>query len=207
MDWNLFFQGVIAIGTTATAIGVWVAKKQFELDKKSLQANHDWNRREAALRECFKIKEKIGELKSSDFEKYLHYSNRKMDCPYKVEDPHDEMSLHYLFCEFENEDKKILKKIGNDCVIKEERRKLVNEIHEFLNYYEYLATGIIQNILDEEVVKSLNKGNIIKAYFLFENYINHLRKHYNRETIYKNLETIALKWKRENQEEKRKPTA
>jgi len=222
LDWNLVIQGGIAVGTIISAIGVWFAwgsykkfseeinlyKKELELFKQSLEnqnielkANHDWNRRHLAIEKIIEIRTLLKEYRNNEFEKKLEYSNRQITEPYKVKD------LHLLMCKTDDNEKLVW---NNDkhCELTEEGRILCNQIADFLDIYEIIADAVLENTFDEEIVKNLLRGSMKKAYFLFKDYILHLREHYKRPLLYKNLEDLIKKWEKEETKiTKRNPTS
>ena len=185
---------IIAISTTIGAIGVFVAWY-------SLKSNHDWNRRQLAIDKISTILKELREYRTNEFETLLHYSNRKKDDAFKVKE------LHLLMCE---KDENGNLKWNNDkhCILTPKGRILANQIQEVLNSYEIISTGVFENTFDEEIVKKLMKGNLDKAFYIFKDYIIHLREHYKRNAIYENLEKLVKKWESEHiKVEKRNPTA
>jgi len=221
MDWNLLFQGAIALGTTATAFGVWFAwdnskklaeeislykeelnllKQSLENQNKELKANHDWNRRHLAIEKIIEIRTLLKEYRNNEFEKKLEYSNRQITEPYKVKE------LHLLMCKVD-ENQQLIWNNDKHCELTEEGRILCNQIADFLDIYEIIADAVLENTFDEEIVKNILKGSMNKAYHLFKEYIIHLREHYKRPLLYINLENLIKKWeKEETKVSKRAPT-
>ena len=195
MDWNLVAQYIIATGTTITAIGVIIAYK-------TLKANHDWNRRHLAIEKIIEIRNLLKDYRNNEFEQILKYSDRQITEVYKVKE------LHILMCKVDNQ-KNLVWNNDKHCDLTDEGRILCNQIADFLDIYEIVADAVLENTFDEEIVKNLLKGSMKKAYYLFSEYISHLRDHYNRPLLYKQLENLIDKWDKEEKEDvsKRKPTA
>ncbi len=54
--------------------------------------------------------------------------------------------------------------------------KFLNKsLHSFLSEYEYLATGVNNNIFEIKIVDDLMGSPVIRAYETFSLYISHLR--------------------------------
>lgn len=185
---------IIAASTTIGAVGVFIAWH-------TLKSNHDWNRRQLAIEKVASILKELKEYTNNEFEVLLHYSNRKKDDTFKVEE------LHLLMCE-KDENKNLKWNNDKHCILSDEGRKLCNQIATFLDIYEILAGGVLENTFDENIVKTLMAGSIKKAYIVFRDYIAHLREHYERPLLYKKLEDLVNKWEGESiKVEKRTPTA
>ncbi len=193
MNMELFFQGLTSIATVITAYGVYVAYK-------TLKANHDWNRRHLAIEKIIEIRTFLKDYRNNEFEKKLHYSDRQVTEPYKVTE------LHLLMCKTDSNGKLIWDN-NKHCELTEEGRILCNQIAEFLDIYEIIADAVLETTFDEEIVKNLLKGSMTRAYYLFSEYILHLREHYKRPLLYKNLEDLVKKWEKEEiKVSKRTPT-
>ena len=192
LDWNLCFQGITAIAAAVTAYGVIVAYK-------TLKANHDWNRRHLAIEKIIEIQNCLSKLREKEFETELHFSSRKE--PFSLEE------IHKKICEYDKNGS--IKRDNNGyCILTSTGRKISSQIREYLNSYEIIAVAVRENTFDEEIVKETLKGNMIKAYRIFQNYIEHLRDFYKRPNAYKDLEILVKKWESEEEEfSKRKPTA
>lgn len=83
--------------------------------------------------------------------------------------------------------------------IEEELKKnpnLQNELHELLNYYEGLARGINQGILDETVVKTGRRTEVERCEKAFREYI-FKRRGFNPRA-WRQLTNIAERWRSEN---------
>ena len=175
-------QIVIAISTSLGVIGVYIAYK-------TLKANHDWNRRHLAIEKIIEIQSNLSKLREEEFELLLHFSSRKE--PYTLEE------IHLLMCEID-ENGNIKRDNNGYCILTKKGRKLSSQIREYLNSYEIIAGAIKENTFDEQVIKNILKGNMIKAYKIFQNYINHLRDFYKRPTAFLELENLVKKWENED---------
>jgi len=60
---------------------------------------------------------------------------------------------------------------------------LYQQLHNFLGEYEYIATGVNNNIFNIEIIDDLMGTGIIQAYDTFSKYIGHLRKFHKPPSI------------------------
>lgn len=150
-----------------------------------LKANNGWNLRHTAL---------IGVYDRQDFssavtilKKNIKYTN--------ISEPISVEQIHLYICNNGNCRGELLD-------LSKEGLKTSDSIFTILNYYEYLAIGIKSNIMDEEVIKSMVKGSLLNAYRVFSLYIEHLRSdRHNKLNIYIDMEKLAKKWLREDNED------
>jgi hypothetical protein len=68
--------------------------------------------------------------------------------------------------------------------------------HQLLNFNEALAVGIIHGIYDEEVIKSAWRGNMLRSFDSFRNYITDIRQK-GREHVFAEQEMIGNRWRNE----------
>jgi len=160
---------------------------------KGLKSNHDWNRRQLALTECLRVRDKITDAQKVLRDNNFHYVERDKGDAYSRDD------IHGFLGDRDSNGK---------FTMSDEGLKIKHNILELLNSYEYLSTGVNQAIFDEQTVQKLTGGALINAYNLFKSYIIHLREdHYKRNSLYSNLELLAKKWESENLSyDKRKKT-
>jgi hypothetical protein len=70
------------------------------------------------------------------------------------------------------------------------------EIHKMLDFYEYLACGIMQGIYDPEVVKVGCSSSMKKAARAFEEYIKDRQARFNPRA-WRNLQALTKQWQEE----------
>ena len=80
-----------------------------------------------------------------------------------------------------------------------EREKEISELKDafllVMNRHEFYATGINSGLLDETIFKRANCNTFIKIWDAFSSTVIAIRKSEGKETIYKDLEILAVKWK------------
>lgn len=175
----------IVFSILASVISVVAIIISFFVAKKQLEANHEWNRRQAALTEMFKNRESASNavvaLNSS-----INYREQK--------DAYSLKDIHKALCDNENHEE--------NPMLTENGKIIKHNIFIILNYYEYLAIGIENKVFDEDVIKDSVKGAVIKAQKLFGEYIEHLRseKHTGNKKLFISLQNLSKKWKDEDSE-------
>lgn len=185
-----YFQAAMPIIAFAASIvagvGVYAAFKQ-------LKANHDWNRRNAAMVEVMKTREQV--IKALEkIDKHLKYTERDKNSPFSIDEIHAEI------CETKN----------GKLELTENGTELKRNIKIVLAQYEYLATGIQNKVFDEKTVADIVEGPMIRAFELFKPYIKHLRELHKSKEIYIELEKVVDRWektKKGAESSERKPTA
>lgn len=190
LDTKSLANEVQAIASVITSLTILVGFYQILQSKKTLKANHNWNRRQFALQECNRIMKEI-KTTHDTYDDKLKYTERKINEPYLVDADDGKTGIHDLILDKDGQGNRIKSKDG---------REIVSAIKSILNNYEYLASGISESTFDENTVKKLNKSNMIKAYKVFELYIEHLRLFYGRPKLFIELEKIAKKWTEEDKE-------
>ena len=172
-------------GFTATSMTVIFAGFQ-------IRAEHDWNRRHAAMIAAYEIK------------KQLREDTLILDPPFNIirRKPTDTIKVT---CIHNN----ICKKGTNGKLERDEEDKLVidhenkageirNSIINTLNESEYIAAGVIDGVFDEDIIYKLTAGIIINNYYIFKEYIDHLNNDMfpdRKGKIYENLKYLAVKFK------------
>jgi hypothetical protein len=178
---------ILVIAKVFLALGVVIAVFQFYFNRKQLEISNNWNKSQLAITEINKINSRLEPL-IKELRKLLNYGERKE--PYKTSE------LHSKFGEFKNDGKDFeFHKNENN---KKDGRDIKDIIINFLNNFEYIATGVNLGIFDETVTKKLWKSKLIYAYKMFENYINHLRTEHDWKNVYIEMEKLAKKWEKEN---------
>jgi len=192
-------QAISIFGQYVTAAAIFFAAYQFK-------ANHDWNRRQLAITEAKNVRHSVfDDLLLID--KTFNYINRKKHEALPVED------IHKGMCEC-NEDGS-LKRCKNGKLRIDHQGdggKVDKAISHFLGAFEYLATGIVQGIFDEEVIYKLYGGPLMRAAGIFSEYIRHVNidmyadRHMK---IYENLRYVAAKFeeREKGKEEKEREKA
>ena len=64
-----------------------------------------------------------------------------------------------------------------------------------VNRYEFYASAINTGVLDEQFFKRLNYTNVIKLWNAVSPMVMKIREDERRDTIFKELELLALRWK------------
>jgi hypothetical protein len=85
----------------------------------------------------------------------------------------------------------------------EERPDLHVLLSDMLNWYESLASGILQRVYDEEVIKIARRGDMIRCFDRYKNYIHFIRGTAPR--IWEDMEHMAEKWRAEIPERPYRP--
>ncbi len=186
-------------GFSLTIFTVFFAAIQF-------RANHDWNRRHLAIITVKDVKEGMNRhvVVLDDAFNYLH---RKRTSPISVEE------IHKKICHKDENGNLVRDANGKLQLDKEsEDAKTVRKaILHILNSYEYLAAGVYQGVLDQEIVEALLKGPILKAYQVFGNYISHFNDEMYPDrngAVWEHLKELGkdLEARREQQIKKREKT-
>lgn len=192
MDWIEIVKLILQSLTLVSIIGgTFLAYNSLKLNRKQLEANHDWNRRQLAATETNKVLSEITVILNS-IDPIIQYTERKISHPYSLED------IHKYFCKKDTNDHFIKSTDGRSLIIDEDKRYIRTGLVNILNKYDYLAGGILKQVFDETVVKNYTRGIIIKVFNVLKPYIIHLREFYNRPSLYEDLEYIANKWEKES---------
>jgi hypothetical protein len=64
-----------------------------------------------------------------------------------------------------------------------------------LNFYEYIAIGIENDIYCGKILKESMYSTVIATYEMCSSYIDEVRKKTGRYTVYSDFEKMALSWK------------
>ncbi|NHC05027.1 DUF4760 domain-containing protein [Acinetobacter sp. 187] len=80
-----------------------------------------------------------------------------------------------------------------------EKEKEISELKDafllVMNRHEFYATGINSGLLDETIFKRTNCNTFVKLWDAFSSTVIAIRKSEGKETIFKDLEILAVKWK------------
>lgn len=80
-----------------------------------------------------------------------------------------------------------------------EKEKEISELKDafllVMNRHEFYATGINSGLLDETIFKRTNCNTFVKLWDAFSSTVLAIRKSEGKETIFKDLEILAVKWK------------
>ncbi len=80
--------------------------------------------------------------------------------------------------------------------ITDKGKDIKHHIFTILNYFEYIAVGVNNNVYDEKTIKDLLIGSMTKADLLFGEYMEHLReKHVKDKLLFTNFQSLVKKWK------------
>jgi len=160
----------------------------FALTFYQLRANNEWERRKLGVMESIRVSSDVRDI-MKDIDHIISYSSKDIDEAYEVAD------IHKFFCKTDSEGKLIFDADNaNKCCVDDDKAYIRSAITEMLGYYDYLADGILNKVLDEKAVKDGSQGQMRRAYRVFEKYIKHLRNYYNRPLIFKALEVVIDKW-------------
>lgn len=175
--------GVAGSGMTFLAIAF--AGFQFK-------ANHDWNRRHSAIIAAKEIRKSVYD-DIDLIDKTFGFSNRRKHETISVDEIHKKICLR--------------DEGGNGLKRKDDGKLLLDHdsggadiaraIKNYLGSFEYLAAGIRQGVLDEELIYTLYGGPMIRAACIFEKYIDHVNNDMypgRNGKIYCNLKRIRKKF-------------
>ena len=119
--------------------------------------------------------------------------------------------IHQAICEIDHKTKKL--KSSNDSettylLAKDgpkynTRRAIIN----VLNAYEYLATGVLHQVFDRDLIKDLYGYVLIKGYNNFKDYIRHYNGLFSpdKKDIWENFVTLATEFEKETDTKAKKP--
>lgn len=66
-----------------------------------------------------------------------------------------------------------------------------------LNQYEFIASAIFENSLDENLYKRMKKSVLIREWEVLSGFVSELRRKEGRDKLFCETENLALKWKKE----------
>ena len=113
-------------------------------------------------------------------------------------------AIHAIICKKHKKGEKKGKLIGSrpgEYQVDYDDKKAVEvkqAIYNLLDTYEYIGSGVYQNVFDELIIYDLFSGMIERAYDAFEKYIKHVNidmLHDEEELGWINLKTLALQYK------------
>lgn len=170
-------QIAILLTLTSTFIVAW-----WQLDKFTTQQKETyfWNKKKLALVELDKTREPIADALEA-IEAKFQFTKRSQKNPITAEE------IHKAICQKYQKGGECKKMTPTGTVL---RRHIVT----LLGKYEYIATGINEDMFDIDVVKKLVKTPMIDVYRIFEPYVKHLRNDHNKPNVFKELEIVVLKF-------------
>ena len=155
------------------------------------KANHDWNRRHAAILAAKDMRDSLYD----DFDlidKSFGFSNRRKHEKLSVDE------IHMKMCNVGKDGELIRGKNGKLSLDHHgEGAGIAKAISNYLGAFEYLAAGIRQGVLDEDLIYTLYGGPLIRAAGIFADYIEHVNTEMypgRRGKIYCNLIKIQQKF-------------
>jgi hypothetical protein len=143
--------------------------------RKQLQHQHEWYRRSDSIKY------------SSLFHPKVKESRVKLDENFDLFTRKDAIP-----------DADIQEKIQND-------RELRLDMNYLLTYYENIAIACMNGVVDEEILKDMMKGSIIRFRKILSNYIEARRRETNNPRLWINLTTLAHKWEDEGNDTQVRP--
>lgn len=92
-----------------------------------------------------------------------------------------ELSPHLRACKIPN-------------VESEQDENILKKLRFLLNHYEFVAAGIRNGDLDEELIRDSERGTILTLFECSKDYIESLRNTRRRRAIYEHLEWLHKRW-------------
>lgn len=186
-----------ALGSLMIVLSIGIAINQFRLNRKQYEENNKWNKKQLAMTQAHTVLDNITKH-IEIINPILHYRERKKNNlkPFEVYEIHNAMGVFmedksFIFHgQHTKDDYKNLPRVQNDEHIiyfmdDVDGLLIKDSIYGLLNEYEYLTSGVNNDILDEAVIKSLMYSSIKDAYRLFEKYISHvIKNHDGNEKMY-----------------------
>ena len=202
---NINVLKVITGGILAFSAGV--AAQQFRFNRKQAEKANRWNTRQLAMTQMHSSRKVMKEC-IAKLHECLEILERKE--PYELYEIHDIMGIQLddgSFCfhgeEIEEKIKLIPTSAKNDdyrCLSfsdKYKGREIKDSIIDYLSEYEYICSGVNNNIFDDKTVKSLLRGSIISKYKLFEKYIKHQRDFTGNINYFSEFSSVAERYMKE----------
>lgn len=185
---NLLLVNITSFAALVAFYQLKVNEKILKNSQNEILVNHEWNKQQLTMIEAKKGRESIKKAIRLLQEK-INFNERHK--PFSVNEIHD------FICEKNytlNDNKNLAKMTKQGILIK-------HAIMDILNYYEFLAIGINVGIFDKNTIKKSLKTIMSRAFFIFEEYIYHLRgDRHKRKTAFIELEQIVKEWKKEDEE-------
>ena len=154
------------------------------INKKQLNANHDWNRRSfttaqinSISKELMQIRDELDILTCSTKKvikstngKYINFTDR-----INQRDPLTPDEVHAWVCETDATGVHIPSKSGKNppCKTSTDGEKIINKMLEFINMYEQIGIALRNEVFDERIIKDALKNPIKGNYKFYEKYIEH----------------------------------
>jgi len=159
---------------------------QLRLNQKQQKNTKEWNKKQLAITQIHKSRNKIIKILKK-LDKYFKSKNIKSITDRQKNEPFTLKEIHQLIGNGEY-------KPNGNFEFDKKGEKVRRLLLEFLGEYEYIAAATNSDIFDRQVVKDILQYNIIRTYYVFENYIKHIREiHANNNSIYIELEKLAKK--------------
>lgn len=163
-------------GYTITFIMLLVAIDQLRLTSISFFNNSEqfkksniWQKREKGLEVSWRIKPRIAKYRKVLVHEF-NYSHRKDE-----EHAITVKEIHDKICE-KNTDGNFIPDEYHKYKMTDKGKEIRSNLVNYLDAYEYLASGINHGIFDKEVVLNLFRGSILKAYKVLSAYVKHVNK-------------------------------
>ena len=80
---------------------------------------------------------------------------------------------------------------------KSKHRKKAIDVVTFLNHFEFIAAGVNNGIVDEQLYKDWFLTPYVATWDQAEDFIKKFRSHVNAPKAFKQFETLAGKWRTE----------
>ncbi|SDP29262.1 DUF4760 domain-containing protein [Desulforhopalus singaporensis] len=154
------------------------------------RANHDWNRRQLAIKEAKNVKISLRDS-IEIIDKKFNYTNRRRHEKIAVEIIHKAICVLNSDGECKFFNGKL--RIDHDG----DGGKVDSALTSVLNNFEYLATGVEQCVFDEEIIYKLYGGPLLRVAAIFDDYITHINVDMypgRQGKIYENLRSVASRF-------------
>ncbi|MDM5272102.1 DUF4760 domain-containing protein [Sulfurovum sp. zt1-1] len=198
---------VITGGLIAVSAGI--AAQQFRFNRKQAEKANRWNTKQLAATQMHASRKVIKEAISDLHGKFEILEQKG---PYSLYEIHDAIGVmlssgKFVFHGEETEDD--IKLIPDEQHEKSKYRaisfrkdvngrEIKDNILKYLGEYEYICVSLNNKIFDEETVRMFLEYGIIRAFMIFENYIDHLQKVHGDKTTYLELQTVATRYINDN---------
>lgn len=145
------------------------------LARKHLRDHHRWNRRQSALEYSSLFHDGVKQCRTN-LDRYFGIFTRISQIP-----------VHEV-----------------EAAIEEETH-IRTDINYLLTYYENMAIACSCNVADEQILKEIARGSVIRFYHLFSPYIDARREETKNDCLWENFEALATKWKTKRENFHKKP--
>lgn len=197
--------------------GLWLTIEQIRAGRRHLLADHDQRLRMHTISTLGNLQTETREA-TLKLHKEFNYINRGKR-PVSVKEVHVRICKLKAGCENKpvdnrtEDDLEVDKNGGVDrkCFFLDTGvgAEVYYALSTLLNNYEFIAVGIDERVFDDRIVKELLRGNIIKAYKVFEQYIEHVCEEMTKsQKTWEHFRTLAQNYIKDEQPappEKREP--